>query len=752
MDDSYIEYLKEIDTNTWKNIPKCLVETMKNVISLVLSHESRLQNVRDFMTEQYGNVNNTAARFHQMDDSMNKLMLDLTSKFTTNLKENMATVKEMNKITETQTNNISEQIYGQAEALKKSIDDGEMKRREILEKIAEMESKIIKQEEDLSSNTKTMVEETKKELTNCSGIYGENEECKTLGEYLLRMKQNFEEGLKQKSNALSDNLRTECNLLQADIVKTQKMAESFKEELKNNLKEESNQTNSKFQTSLVNTRKAIVEQLTVATSDNIEFRYKGLEIYMNKFNEEHKQFENNIKSQIEELKGMNEDIEKLKEEQTSILSTFEEQNKKLKSYKNMIENVREVFKNSDDRPGEYIREPNENTIRKTSDLDNSRISNERKHSNIKEIYDSEIRNSDSINGERTPIMDPQRNESRGQEGREVDQKENVGKQSRQRTEIKSKGRAKNESQTSHQKKDKIETEESDVVNPLLPVKNAPNEGIRSNTNNEDLKRSRQQIEERKDSNEEKPSSKSKTRRTTESGKITNEINKPIKEANTKEKISNKSNSDSPNELINKTNERGKIMSKEEDKSVSKEGSKAASKSASPNTKTEVKRSSVYERLGKNVSIPQQETPNKTVLKNELEEIEEASNANMKEDNIEKTHIENNEIDKEDLGYQNSERFDNINGRKIEDNEIEGEFVDRNMNETSPKEETKDPNEETKSPIKDDEPPRSPESQFDSPINQKFQNSEEKKQKEAKKVVVDKKFKETRILYYNIYSD
>ena len=115
--------------------------------------------------------------------------------------------------------------------------------------------------------------------------------------------------------------------------------------MKNNLKEESNQTNSKFQTSLENTRKAIVEQLTVATNDNIEFRYKGLEIYMNKFNEEHKQFENDIKNQIQELKGMNEDIEKLKEEQTSILSTFEEQNKKLKSYKNMIENVREVFKN-----------------------------------------------------------------------------------------------------------------------------------------------------------------------------------------------------------------------------------------------------------------------------------------------------------------------------------------------------------------------------------------------------------------------
>jgi len=332
MDEATVEYLKDLNLTTWKNIPKCLIEVMTNIVALLLSHEAQLLSFREFENEQHNTNKGANTRLMMLEENMNKLIIETASKFNSTLKDNMASVGELRKQAENKTSALAAQIYEQAEALKKSTELAETQRQTMMSKIEELEEKLTKKEEEITENTLNIVEEAKRELKNCVGLYGDTEECKTLGEYLIKLKNNFKEELNNQSQSLRTNIQLEHKELYNKIEQvnelTKKVQEQVKDESKNGME---------LTKAIEDNRKEIMDKIII-TNENIKLKCELLEDALKKLEAEHKQLEEN------NMVEMNQSIVKLGEVQTILLSSFETQKNELQTCKDIINHFNITFK------------------------------------------------------------------------------------------------------------------------------------------------------------------------------------------------------------------------------------------------------------------------------------------------------------------------------------------------------------------------------------------------------------------------
>lgn len=638
IDEVTVEYLRDLNPGAWKNIPKCLVEVLNSVVALLLSHEVKILSLREFEAEQRSTNKGTITRFMMLEESMNKLVVDTSSKFSSTLKDNMAAVTELHKQAEDQTGALSQQVYGQAEAMRKAAEAAEAQRLAVMARIEELERRMVKQGEELVGNAVQLVEEGKREFRNSPGLYGDKEECKSLSEYLLKMKNDYENKIstyKQAAESQSQGLKASVQLeyreLEAKINQVQKLAEDAKEQLKDESK-----IDLKLAQAIEASKKEMFDKMAVLTSENLESRCGVLETALKRLEAERREAE---EAEKREMAGIGESVAKMEEVQAALLSSFEAQQKELQKCKAVISSLNATFKETADAT-EMLR---------TRLPDKVLVKENNYRANAEDSVGKVMKEPEAVKHSEDAKARSSRNEAY--------QKESSDNQPSRHEEI-----VKTKSETNNEYNEKQRADQNEIkASPLLPVGNSAASSVQHKTTVEPTERVAQRIEEVKGATDFK----------------------------------------GPTAIASKT---GVV-------------------------KSEPKRASVYERLGKNVSLGQQEAEKKSIPENELEELAEISNRNIASiDNLQDSSMYSKELPQESPSNldevvqeaeidQAIEDEGNKTPERRKDSERKGEFV-----------------EEVKAKQGED---------AQIVPEQKTNIKPERKPEEKKKLVVDKRFKETR---------
>ncbi len=204
-----IENLRNVTPDSWKNIPRCVTDTFKSLIALTLFHDSRIVGLTEFQTAQSDVNIVTEKHFTFVEGSLAKEVEELNGKLNKKFDENLKVANELHEKTETQANDITQQLKSQTEKLKKGIDDGEVQRGQLMKKISELEVKLFKQKQEAAEQLQSAVESTRKELSTAPGLFGEGEKSSSLAAYLVSLKTDLLDGMQGQSQELKTEITIE---------------------------------------------------------------------------------------------------------------------------------------------------------------------------------------------------------------------------------------------------------------------------------------------------------------------------------------------------------------------------------------------------------------------------------------------------------------------------------------------------------------------------------------------------------------
>ena len=223
--------VKEAAPDSWKNIPKCLIETIKALITLSVSHESQLATLGEFHSSQDDKNLIFEKRFTALEANMGKEIEGLSDKFTKGITENLQMAQDLHCKADERTSNLSVQLREQNEKLKRRIEDGETQREALVRKIGEIEIKLFKQRQEMATELGNSISDTKKELTNCPGLYGDAETCKSLGNYLTTLRKEMLDKLEAQAQEFKLEITIESSKMGQRLDSLGKSVQETAEEL-----------------------------------------------------------------------------------------------------------------------------------------------------------------------------------------------------------------------------------------------------------------------------------------------------------------------------------------------------------------------------------------------------------------------------------------------------------------------------------------------------------------------------------------
>eukprot|EP01022_Parablepharisma_sp_SALTPOND_P027573 TRINITY_DN669_c0_g1_i5.p5 TRINITY_DN669_c0_g1~~TRINITY_DN669_c0_g1_i5.p5 ORF type:complete len:655 (+),score=115.55 TRINITY_DN669_c0_g1_i5:17675-19639(+) len=329
--ETIVEFLEKATPEAWRNIPKCLTDTLRSVITLLLNHEIRLQAFSEFETRQCETNATTDKRFASIEENMVKEFDETNERINNGLKDSIKNAQDLHHQAEDQAEILAEQLREQAEKAKKFAEDVEAQRGAVMKKIGEIDVKLFKQRQELTENINNSVNEAKHELSNCAGLYGESEYYKTLGTYLMAMKKDFIEGLKDQSQELKTEITIESSKLGQRLDTVENLVKMIKG------KEEK-------ASKIVNGDSGeAVQLIKESLQEKYEEKQTLLEEEIKNMNKEIAKFEDLQKHHQEETGKLFEDVVRLRKENEDIAKNIEAQKNIIDTYKKYLDELSEKF-------------------------------------------------------------------------------------------------------------------------------------------------------------------------------------------------------------------------------------------------------------------------------------------------------------------------------------------------------------------------------------------------------------------------
>jgi len=339
------EQLKKITPDAWRNIPKCLIDTIKILMQISINHESSLQKMVENQIKQDETNLSVSKKFAALENSMHNEISEINIKISDSFKETIKNSQAIQNEAKNQTDSLSLILTNLEQKINKSYEEAEKQRENIMKKVNELEIKSFKTKQEFTESLNVEIEKTKKELCNCPGLYGENEMYKTLGTYLMSIKKEFFD----KINEITKELKTDSDIEFANI--KQKL-EEFNKNLENIKKPTEIEIPKEIhQNNISESEKQNLSSLTLENITKIETNLTDLVKKLETKNlSQFYQIEEEIRKNTNELKKLDsiqkQDLEEISKNTEEIIKTSkinEELQNLIENNKNELIQIRKII-------------------------------------------------------------------------------------------------------------------------------------------------------------------------------------------------------------------------------------------------------------------------------------------------------------------------------------------------------------------------------------------------------------------------